>query len=475
MHKKTKILLASSACAAICLCAAFTVKALGKKPEAQNQSVREYTVTRGDITVGVEGAGQAAVDKLPQNAPANGKLEEIRVKQGQSVKKGDVLATLSEEDLREKLAHAEEAYQKGLIALEQAKLAKRQSDIGAQTTFDDLANRISNTKNEYQAASARQNEAIAALQTQIDALAAEIAALRAQLDVALEGDKAALQAQIAQNEKQHAELCAKRDALQEELRALTKTYSETEDAWQNDAKHAGEKKDIALRTGDLSLQVAQMDFANLKKARDDAKKALEQRDIYAEQDGIVLSIEGKVGTELAKGMPLLTLGNMGGRTVQVLVPQTEIFKIQAEQTVELWFEAHPDAPVYGKVESIGYVPETANGAVNYRVTIRLPDTELAIYEGMTAEATFILKQKKDVLMLSNKAIRFQDGKQYVQKRTPDGDFVETEVETGFSDGKVTEITAGLAEGDIVAAIAKSAAGNTQSGTGPTQQTTVIVR
>lgn len=218
-----------------------------------------------------------------------------------------------------------------------------------------------------------------------------------------------------------------------------------------------------------------MDFANLKKARDDAKKALEQRDIYAEQDGIVLSIEGKVGTELVKGMPLLTLGNMGGRTVQVLVPQTEIFKIQAEQTVELWFEAHPDAPVYGKVESIGYVPETANGAVNYRVTIRLPDTELAIYEGMTAEATFILKQKKDVLMLSNKAIRFQDGKQYVQKRTPDGDFVETEVETGFSDGKVTEITAGLAEGDIVAAIAKSAAGNTQSGTGPTQQTTVIVR
>ena len=185
MHKKTKILLASSACAAICLCAAFTVKALGKKPEAQNQSVREYTVTRGDITVGVEGAGQAAVDKLPQNAPANGKLEEIRVKQGQSVKKGDVLATLSEEDLREKLAHAEEAYQKGMIALEQAKLAKRQSDIGAQTTFDDLANRISNTKNEYQAASARQNEAIAALQTQIDALAAEIAALRAQLDVAL--------------------------------------------------------------------------------------------------------------------------------------------------------------------------------------------------------------------------------------------------------------------------------------------------
>ncbi|MGL4336089.1 MAG: HlyD family efflux transporter periplasmic adaptor subunit, partial [Turicibacter sp.] len=55
----------------------------------------------------------------------------------------------------------------------------------------------------------------------------------------------------------------------------------------------------------------------------------------------------------------------------------------------------------------------------------------------------------DVLMLSNKAITLKDGKQVVNVKNEDGTVTETEITTGFSDGKNSEIISGLSEGDTV--------------------------
>ena len=68
---------------------------------------------------------------------------------------------------------------------------------------------------------------------------------------------------------------------------------------------------------------------------------------------------------------------------------------------------------------------------------------------MTVSAQFIIKEVKDVIMLSNKAIVLKDGKQFVKLKNEDGSTTEVEIQTGFSDGKNTEITGGLNEGDTV--------------------------
>lgn len=62
---------------------------------------------------------------------------------------------------------------------------------------------------------------------------------------------------------------------------------------------------------------------------------------------------------------------------------------------------------------------------------------------------FILKRVENVLTLSNKAITLRDGKQIVNVLLPDGSREEREIQTGFSDGRVSEIKSGLADGEIV--------------------------
>ena len=92
------------------------------------------------------------------------------------MKKGDVLATLSEEDLREKLAHAEEAYQKGLIALEQADTLTRldlafdyqEQDIPVQVT-EGLRAQYDYWTEQWQRAASKGLEAIPPVGTRIAA------------------------------------------------------------------------------------------------------------------------------------------------------------------------------------------------------------------------------------------------------------------------------------------------------------------
>ncbi|MEG2205197.1 MAG: HlyD family efflux transporter periplasmic adaptor subunit [Oscillospiraceae bacterium] len=455
MQKKTRIIIAVAVCAALCISGTFAFTAIAAKKEPPPQNRREYKVSRTNITVGVEGAGIASVDKTTQKSVVDGKIDKILVKSGQNVEKGEPIATLNEEFLKEKLKDAQVALKKAGIALEQAQIAKRQADMGAEGTFNNLVDKISSTKSEYQSAVAKQNELIAALAAQADGITAEIAALKAKLDAAPDADKAAIQAQIDVKAKLHADTVKQHDAEKAKLDSIVKEYSAAEGAWQNDAKNAGENKDLAIKSSALSYSLAQMEYENLKKAESEIKKALQDLNIYADTSGIVLAIDAKEGGELAKGTPLITIGNMNGCTLQILVPQTEIFKVKEGQETELYFEAYPDTAIYGKVESISFIPENSNNAVNYKVIIRLPQTEQVIYEGMTAEATFIIKQKKDVLAISAKAITFENGKQYIIKKGADGKDVKTEIETGFSDGKTTEITKGAVDGDIAFAERKT--------------------
>lgn len=82
-------------------------------------------------------------------------------------------------------------------------------------------------------------------------------------------------------------------------------------------------------------------------------------------------------------------------------------------------------------------------------TISIDPSEQVLLPGMKAYATIILKEKTDVLTLSNKAITLENGQQYVLVRDENGELVRKQIVTGFSDGRVSEILDGLSEQDVV--------------------------
>ena len=91
----------------------------------------------------------------------------------------------------------------------------------------------------------------------------------------------------------------------------------------------------------------------------------------------------------------------------------------------------------------------ANDSGDYPVTISIDPGEHLLLPGMKAYATIILKEKTDVLTLSNKAITLENGQQYVLVRDENGELVRKQIVTGFSDGRVSEILDGLSEQDVV--------------------------
>lgn len=104
----------------------------------------------------------------------------------------------------------------------------------------------------------------------------------------------------------------------------------------------------------------------------------------------------------------------------------------------------------GKITTLGGVPKIDNsGIVSYPVKAVLDGPDDRILNGMSAFVTFIRREKTDVLLISNKAIFIEEGRQYVQVQAADGTIEKRWITAGLTNGSQSEISEGLAEGENV--------------------------
>lgn len=168
--------------------------------------------------------------------------------------------------------------------------------------------------------------------------------------------------------------------------------------------------------------------------------------IYAQLDGIVTTLNYKVGDTVADGKPLCIVGELDEITMTVPVSAADIGSVSVGQKVNIYVDAYAEQKFTGTVKERLLV---ANDNGEYPVTISVDPGEQMLLPGMKAYATIILKEKNDVLTLSNKAITLENGQQYVLVRDENGEFVRKQIVTGFSDGRVSEILDGLSENEVV--------------------------
>ncbi|WP_066649138.1 HlyD family efflux transporter periplasmic adaptor subunit [Christensenella timonensis] len=408
---------------------------------------REYPVTRGDITAGISGQGVLHYNATPQNFSEAVTIGEVLVKQGQSVKAGDKLAMADEEKLNDALEAAQIELEKARIALKQAKSAKTLGELNAQKEAASQESGSAETGNQL----AQANSTVDSLRQKADSLAAQIGEIDAQIAALSEGDP------------QAAELNARREALSSELEAVKQ---ELESAQQNrssleDAKNKQEeaqakadaidKKIAGENSGSLqdAIDLAKLDVEAAQKKAGQLQRIKDDPYLYASTDGVVLSLDAAVGAETKPDSPVAAIGDPNQKTVTVPISQSDIGKIEEGQNVEFTLDAFGDRQFTGKVLSRSLVPIKDSNPVSYNVVISVDPSDAEMLDGMSANATMILKQQKDVLQLSNKAIAVCDGKQYVKMRNDDGTLRDVEIQTGFSDGKVSEVTGGLSDGDVV--------------------------
>lgn len=139
-----------------------------------------------------------------------------------------------------------------------------------------------------------------------------------------------------------------------------------------------------------------------------------------------------------------------GVYVAANVLELDMANISTGQEVEVKFEARPGKTYTGRVTEIENLPvNDPGGIVAYKVTARLSDPDDSIRSGMTAIVSFIIEQKKDVLIIPNQAVKRVEGAQVVDKVNPDGSIANWKIKTGFTDGRNVEVLEGLNPGDKI--------------------------
>lgn len=171
--------------------------------------------------------------------------------------------------------------------------------------------------------------------------------------------------------------------------------------------------------------------------------------LVSEYDGVITQIAVKEGDSLTRGTELITLNNYDEVTMTVSVDDSDIKQIEVGNPVNITVDAFEEEIFAGTVEEISEAQIDSNSNVTYQVEVSVTGAVDGLYEGMSGEVTFITKETKEVIYVSNRAIYRDGNTSYVLLQSEDGTTTRQEVSTGFSDGINAEILEGLQEGDVV--------------------------
>jgi HlyD family secretion protein len=187
--------------------------------------------------------------------------------------------------------------------------------------------------------------------------------------------------------------------------------------------------------------------------------------------GVVISRQIDIGQTVAAAFNTPTLfqiaRDLTQMQIEASVAEADIAKVRKGQTVDFTVDAFGTRRFRGTVEQIRLNPTTQQNVVTYTVIVNAANPDGALLPGMTANASFIVSDRKNVLLVPNAALSFKpegykpNRDRRGKSRTPQPDMVTLfvlendqpvarRVRAGASDADNTEIVAGpLKAGDTV--------------------------
>jgi HlyD family secretion protein len=200
-----------------------------------------------------------------------------------------------------------------------------------------------------------------------------------------------------------------------------------------------------LDNANLALQQAQ---ANL----DQAQTALDQTGLRAPFDGLVTAVNVDEGALVAPGVQVVEVTDTSPLHLTVQVDEIDVRQIREGMPGQIKLDALPGVLLLATLEHIAVVGSSDQGIVSYDVKVTLNGDDPRVRVGMTAEASVVVQQRSNVLVIPNSYIRFdrQLNRAYVNIIGADGKLQEIEVALGLQGQDRSEITSGLKEGDVIA-------------------------
>lgn len=407
---------------------------------------------RGDLLVTVSAAGSISPQqRLALFFPLPGVVAEVLVEQGDSVQEGQVLARLETEELELALRDAELALALQQIALDALTAAPREVDVeGAEAAVYAAGARLALAQEPPDPSSER----IALLQVELARnrlwqaqLQRDQARLASDFGLPLGGQLAQAEAAVSQAEYEV------RIAEQQLAQAQNPTPNNTDIAAARAALVSAQAALERLLEGpserDVEIVSAQLQSAHL--AVELGRHQLEQAVLTAPFDGVVAQVNLTAGEPPPAAAPAVELIDPGSYYIDLAVDEIDIAQVAVGQRVEIILDALPDQPVVGTVTRVDSVATELGGIVTYGVRVTLGETDVPVRVGMSATATIVVDEARDVIRVPNRFIRLDRRTQqaYVTVRRPDGSLEDVEVVLGRRNETFSEVVSGLGVGDEV--------------------------
>lgn len=217
----------------------------------------------------------------------------------------------------------------------------------------------------------------------------------------------------------------------------------------------------------LSYTQAKEQVASAKEEVQRAQTNLGYATITSPIDGVVLSKSVEEGQTVAASFStpeLFTIAqDLTNMQVVADVDEADIGDVKEGERVTFTVDAYPNDTFEGEVKQVRQEATTTNNVVTYEVVISAPNADLKLKPGLTANVTIYTAERKGVLSVPSKALRFTPQKETVGKMkivdvanaknkvwTIEGNsIVAHKVNIGMTDGTNTQIVGGIAEGTKV--------------------------
>ena len=217
----------------------------------------------------------------------------------------------------------------------------------------------------------------------------------------------------------------------------------------------------------LSFDKARQTVASSRENVRKAQTNLGYATITSPIDGVVLSKSVEEGQTVAASFntpELFTIAqDLTDMRVIANIDEADIGGVKEGQRVSFTVDAFPDDRFSGEVTQVRQQATTQSNVVTYEVVISAPNKDLKLKPGLTANVTIFTMEKNDVLAAPAKALRFTPNEALLKKGqkiedveapekvwTLEGDvFKAHKVETGLTNGMLTEIVSGIKEGTEV--------------------------
>ena len=385
-RKKTIVMLVGVI--ALLTVSSFVVKAFTSSSKSVATSrIKTAQVTRGNLVrdVAVNGRMVAAISPtLYSTAPATVTL---KVKAGDMVKKGDIVAELESPDLSNLLKREQASYDQLEAEVGRQKILARKQKLLAQRDAD---------------------------QAEIDRVAAQRTVQRYETAGPL-GVISKLEFTRAQDALKSAELRA---------------------------KHAEQASRLESDDVDLNLKTKSAQLQQQRLLLDDAKRKVEELKLKAPVDGMVGTLSVANRSVVAANSALMTLVDLSQLEVELEIPESYVADLGIGMNVEITINGNVTK---GKLSALS--PEVVKNQVLARVRFS-GEQPSGLRQSQRVSARLLIEEKPNVLMLARGPFVESEGGRFVYlvqnniaQRRP--------FKLGATSITAVEVLEGLKEGDVV--------------------------